>query len=71
MSDDVEFSLKIEKYAVEKRLSFLDALIQYCEENYIDVLDIVPYINKSLKDKLEVDGISEGKLTNNKTSKII
>lgn len=50
-----EFSLHIEKMAVEKGLSHLDAVLKYCAENFIDPEDIASKINKSLKEKIEQD----------------
>lgn len=71
MSEEVEFSLRIEKLAISEKLSLMGAILYYCEINYIDVLGIVPLISKSLKDKLEVEEIEEGNLKDNRTSKII
>jgi hypothetical protein len=48
-----EFSLHIEQVALEKNITQLDAIIEYCEENYIDPTDITPLINSTLKSKLE------------------
>lgn len=50
-----EFSLYIESVVKEKRLSYMDAIIGYCKENYLDPEDVAKLINKSLKDKLEMD----------------
>lgn len=50
-----QFSLHIEKLALEKRISRMDAVLLYCQENFIDPEDIVPLINKSLRDKIEAD----------------
>ena len=50
-----EFSLHIEKIVKEKRLSYMDAVLEYCKENYLEPDDVSSLINKSLKDKLEVD----------------
>jgi hypothetical protein len=50
-----EFSLHIEKQARERRMSHMDAVLQYCKENYLEPEDVVRYINKSLKDKIEMD----------------
>lgn len=47
-----QFSLYIETLAKEKRISCTDAILQYCEENYIDPADIKSYVNKTLKDKI-------------------
>ena len=50
-----EFSLHIESLVKEKRLSYMDAILAYCKENYLDPEDVAKLINKSLKDKLEMD----------------
>jgi hypothetical protein len=50
-----EFSLHIEQLAREKRMSHMDAVLDYCKENYLEPEDVAKLINKSLKDKIEVD----------------
>lgn len=50
-----DFSLFIEKIVFEKKVSYMDAVLDYCKENYIDPEDIANLINKSLKDKIEMD----------------
>lgn len=50
-----EFSLYIEQVVREKKMSYMDAILEYCKENYIEPEDITSLINKSLKDKLEMD----------------
>ena len=50
-----EFSLHIEKQARERRMSHMDAVLEYCKENFLEPEDVVKYINKSLKDKIEMD----------------
>lgn len=47
-----QFSLHIEKYAQEKRLSYTDAILKFCEENFVEPDDIKSLINKTLKDKI-------------------
>jgi hypothetical protein len=49
------FSLHIEKLALERKLSYMDAVLKYCEENYLEPDDIKHLINKTLKDKIEQD----------------
>jgi len=51
------FSLYIEQIVKEKKCTYLDAVLKYCEENYIDPQDIKSLINKSLKQKIESDFI--------------
>jgi len=50
-----EFSLYIEQVVREKRLSYMDAILCYCKENFLEPEDVAKLINKSLKDKLEMD----------------
>ena len=50
-----EFSLHIEQVVREKKVSYMDAVLEYCKENYLEPEDITSLINKSLKDKLEMD----------------
>lgn len=57
-----QFSLYIEQTAAEKKMSHMDAVLKYCEENFIEPEDIKHLINKSLKDKIEVDMIKENML---------
>lgn len=50
-----EFSMYIEQLALEKRISHLDAVLEYCKENFLEPDDISRLVSKSLKDKLEMD----------------
>lgn len=50
-----QFSLYIEQLASEKRMSHMDAVLKYCEDNYIEPDEIKSLINKTLKDKIEID----------------
>ena len=50
-----EFSLKIESIVKEKRISYMDAVVLYCEENDIDTSTVSSLISKSLKEKIQVE----------------
>lgn len=50
-----EFSLYIEKMVKEKKISHMDAVLEYCKENFIEPEDIKKLINKSLRDKIKVN----------------
>lgn len=50
-----EFSLYIETKVAEEGGTYMDTLLAYCEENYIDPADIASLISKPLKDKIEVE----------------
>lgn len=50
-----EFSLYIEQLVREKKLSYMDAVLDYCKENFLEPEDISKLINKSLKEKIALD----------------
>lgn len=57
-----EFSIMIEKLAVETRKPLIDTMIKYCEEHYIDFEEITHLISKPLQDKLRMEFVSTGHL---------
>lgn len=50
-----EFSIHIEKLAVSKRLTHLEAILDFCKEHMIEPDEIASKVSKSLKAKLEQD----------------
>ena len=50
-----EFSLHIEQIVQNKKINYMDAILDYCEENYLEPQDIAKLVNKSLKDKVEMN----------------
>jgi hypothetical protein len=50
-----EFSLHIEKMVRDSKMNYMDAVLEYCKENYLEPEDVSKLINKSLKDKIEMD----------------
>jgi len=50
-----KFSLTIEKIVQDKKISYMDAVIHYCENNDIDTATVGPLINKSLKEKIQIE----------------
>jgi hypothetical protein len=55
MASKEEFSVMIERFAKEKRCSYMDAVILYAEENEIEVESAARMISQSLKEKIEVE----------------
>lgn len=53
-----EFSLKIESIVKEKRITYMDAIIWYCDRNDLDVGTVNSMINKSLKEKIKDEAIN-------------
>lgn len=50
-----EFSLYIEEMVRDRKLSYMEAVLEYCEQNYLEPSDISKLINQSLKDKIEME----------------
>lgn len=50
-----EFSLYIEQVVQEKKMTYMDAVLEYCKDNFLEPSDVSKLINKSLKDKIELD----------------
>ena len=50
-----DFSLHIESMVRDRRLSYMDAVLEYCRENYLEPKDVASLINKSLKEKIEMN----------------
>jgi hypothetical protein len=49
--------LYIEQLVKEKKCTHLDAVLKYCQENFIDPEDMKPLISKALKQKIEANFI--------------
>ena len=50
-----EFSLKIENIVKEKKCSYMDAILLYCDELEIDPSTVSSLISKSLKEKIKLE----------------
>ena len=50
-----DFSLHIEKIAKTNEVSYIDAILDYCEKNEIEPKEISGMISQSLKEKIEVE----------------
>jgi len=50
-----EFSLYIEGKVAAQDISYMEAIIQYCEEVDIDIESISKLINQSLKDRVQIE----------------
>tara|TARA_Y100000592_G_scaffold79481_1_gene125362 strand:+ start:169 stop:390 length:222 start_codon:yes stop_codon:yes gene_type:complete len=50
-----KFALTIEGMVKEKRISYMDAILKFCDENEIDPSSVGSLINKSLKEKIQLE----------------
>ena len=48
-----EFSLHIERLVLQKRISHLDAVLDFCAEHMLEPDEVSSKINKTLKQKIE------------------
>mgnify|MGYP001546988317 CR=1 FL=1 len=55
MMNTSKFSLIIENYVQNKRCSYMDAILLYCEENEMEVESAAKLLNTRIKEKLEVE----------------
>jgi len=65
-----EFSLNIEGVVKEKKISYMDAVILYCEENDIDISTAKPLISKSLKEKIKLEATNKRMLKYSKQGQL-
>lgn len=56
------FSIHIEELAESNKINYMEAVLLYCEENFIEPEDIKNLINKTLRDKIEQDMIEANML---------
>jgi|TARA_B110000305_G_scaffold197028_1_gene222443 transposase-like protein len=57
-----EFSLTIEGIVKEKRITYMDAVVWYCDENGLDTSQISSLVSKSLKEKIQVEASNKNML---------
>ena len=50
-----KFALLIEDMVKNKRMSYMDAIVKYCSDNGIDPSNTKGLVNKTLKEKIELE----------------
>ena len=53
-----KFALLIENIVKDKKVSYMEAVVLYCEENGIDPSNVKPLVNKHLKEKIAYEAQS-------------
>ena len=48
-----KFASIIESIVKEKKIPYMDAVLEYCNDNDIDTSSVGPLINKQLKEKIQ------------------
>ena len=54
-----EFSIYIDEMRLKHELSYMDAVINYCNEKDIDIDSIGPLINQKLREKIQIEAEQE------------
>ena len=54
-----EFSIYIDEMRLKHDLSYMDAVINYCNEKNIDIDSIGPLINQKLREKIQIEAEQE------------
>jgi hypothetical protein len=52
-----KFSIDIERYIRDNNCNYIDGIIQYCQENEIELETVSKLMSKPLKEKLKNDAI--------------
>ena len=66
-----EFSLLIEGVVKDKRpITYMDAIIWYCEQNQIEVESVGRLISKALKEKIQVEASKANLIKVEQTGKL-
>ena len=54
-----EFSLYVDEVKLKHDISYMDAVINYCNEKDIDIDSIGPLINQKLREKIQIEAEQE------------
>lgn len=52
-----KFAEEIEMFVREHKLNYIDAIVEYCDKNSIDIESVSKLISKPLKDKIKYDAM--------------
>ena len=52
-----KFTLAIEELVIEKKLSYIDAIVYFCQENHLEPESVKGLITPPLKEKIKAEAI--------------
>lgn len=58
--DEQKFMMQVEHLVKNKGLDHMEAVLEFCDENKLDVEEVIPLIGRSLKEKIRVDAMNNG-----------
>ncbi len=62
-----QFSEMVETLAKTKRMSYMDAVLEVCQQRMIDPVDVGPLITAPLKDRIRQEAIADKLLPGHNT----
>lgn len=57
---DESFMITIERMVAQKKINHIEAVIEFCSQNSIDIEEILPLITRPLKEKIKLDAMETG-----------
>ena len=51
----IKFSYEIEKIVLHQKMNYIDAIVEYCSNNDIEVENVSKLLSRPLKEKLKAD----------------
>ena len=61
MMNTKAFSILIEEIVIEKRLSYMDAIVHYCDNNEMEIESAAKLVNSKIKESIKQNKFSPGK----------
>ena len=55
MMNTKKFSLIIEEIVIEKRLSYMDAIVDYCDNNEMEIESAAKLVNTKIKESIKLE----------------
>ncbi len=52
-----KFTLAVEELVIEKKLSYIDAIVYFCQENHIEPESVKGLITPPLKEKIKAEAV--------------
>ena len=52
-----KFTLAVEELVIEKKLSYIDAIVYFCQENHLEPESVKGLITPPLKEKIKAEAI--------------
>lgn len=62
MTSQLDFALTIEEIVKVHKLTYAEAVLRYCAENYLEPSEITKLVDGTLKDKLRTNFVDMGML---------